>query len=190
MKNTLFLFGINGIGKSTISRLICGAVSGSVAVESSAILRSVLGGVKRSELEHMCPERKRSLLHVELASALDRNRKASLIVCDIHLLVPIRTVDTVRYEYMWKNDFNRYALAKCLLTASTEDILARRQRDTETGVRARPAVAEDIERDARLNSVVFSLVFGGDKNAFKFRNEGEPHEVKNLLLDYASGFVL
>ena len=173
MKNVCFLFGINGVGKSTLARAVAAAVPGASLVSSSETLRNALGGMTREELELADPKVKQEMLRKSLLRAFEERKHSSVIFCDKHLLVPIRTEGSLRYECMWDDSYDDHARSLCYVTAPQESIAERRQRDIISGERVRRCSSiDEITLDENMNHEAFTGLFGGRSEAFKIINDG------------------
>jgi adenylate kinase len=171
MSNVLFLFGINGVGKSTLARSITARRPGSVSIGSSEILRSAFGHVSRKELERANPATKHRALRDALELAFQRHRDAPLIVCDAHLTVVIGDGGGQRYERMWDQSLGRYAAAFVCVTAPLQKVIDRRKADMKTGRNRNlcPSLAAD---HAAMELREHLLRFGGSPLARVIANDG------------------
>lgn len=182
MRNVCFLFGINGVGKSTLARAAAERLPGLSVVSASSALRSALGGMTREALEALGPEEKQAALRQALIDAFRERRAASTVVCDTHLIVPIRREGIVRYERMWETEYEPFVSRLILVTASPADILRRRRADAESGVRSRDTDPDAIDADARVNDEEFTRLFDGRQEARLLFNEGRLEDVAASLL--------
>ena len=181
--NVCFLFGINGVGKSTIAEAIKKLVPECMHVSASLVLREVFGSVTREDLERMDPASKHRMLRTGLVAALGGAADAPLVVCDTHLVVPIRKGQApVVYEEMWDEAFMAFGRAFCNVVSTGELILYRRQHDEATTGRRRNVCPSDIEADAERNAAAFRGLFAGNARAFAVRNEGNVQNVARMVL--------
>ena len=172
MGNVLFLFGINGVGKSTMARRLASANHGTVVIGSSAVLRSAFGDVSREQLERTSSQEKHAALRSNLLRIFAMHEQAPLIVCDMHLLVAIRNTDECRYECMWDDAYRRFAKAYWYIRAEHLTVLHRRLNDIESGVRFRRAELSEIAADANANARAFVEIFGKSLLARIIHNDG------------------
>jgi adenylate kinase len=183
MRNVCFLFGINGVGKTTLAGEISAAIPGTVVINGSEKLRQALGGLTRAQLEGLQPEDKLRAMRVVLLEAFKTFRHAPLVLCDSHLTVPIRKDGVLlRYERMWDSSYERYAKAFVLITAPIERILHRRREDTENGVRTRDADPTAISTDLEVIQQDFLSKFSTHQNAFSVINDGPKNEVAQAII--------
>lgn len=187
MRNVCFLFGINGVGKSTLAEALSKRLSGSIVLSASSVLRRALGGLTRAELEALQPEEKGAALRHALIEAFRAHARAPTLICDTHLAVPIRRGHPVRYERMWDAAYEPFAIAFIFVTAPPAVILRRRREDAGSGARLRDLDAEAIEADARVNFEEFQCRFGGRPETRHLHNEGHPEDVAARLMDIVSG---
>jgi len=171
MKNVCFLFGINGVGKSALARGIAAAIPGASLVSSSETLRNALGGMTREALELADPQIKQEMLRKSLLRAFEERKHASVILCDKHLLVPIRSESSLRYECMWDEAYDEHAHCLCYVTAPQESIAERRRRDIISGERVRRSLSiDEIIHDEKMNHEAFSGLFSHRSDAFELNN--------------------
>lgn len=181
MRNVCFLFGINGVGKSTLADALHARLPGSAVVSGSSALRQALGGLTRAALEALGPAEKQEALRRALIDAFHERRSAATIICDTHLIVPIRREGTVRYERMWEEAYEPFVSRLVLVTATAADILRRRQADARSGIRSRDTDPAAIEADARVNAEEFDRHFKGRPEARLVFNEGPVDKVAASL---------
>ncbi len=173
MKNVCFLFGINGVGKSTIAGHSVSMVRGSVRISSSEVLRHAFDGASREEIERISVIAKREVLRSALLRAFALHAQAPLIVCEMHLVVCIRQNGITRRECMWDEAFRPYGRAYFMLNASTDAVLRRRHHDVRMTGRIRSLEPDGIEQDARANHSEFKRLFRQKDRAFVFDNCGD-----------------
>lgn len=170
MSNVLFLFGINGVGKSTLSRALAARWPGTITVGSSEVLRAAFGGVSRKTLEQASPEAKHQVLRAALEQTFERHREAPLVICDAHLTVAISGTDGLRYERMWDPSLAEYAAAYVCVTAPVQQVIARRRSDLARGrfrslcplLAAAHAATEVDEHRARFGDSRLAHVIAND----------------------------
>jgi adenylate kinase len=148
--------GVNGVGKSTLASDVATAFPDALRLNGSAELRRLFGGVSREELERLDPAQK---LGRRAAHFLELFRRATadhkLVLMDTHLLVPIRSDDSVRYENTWHDGYSAFVAGAFMLTADPRDISAWRALDQERTGRTRDLAAENIAIDQELNVAEF-----------------------------------
>jgi len=182
VKNVLFLFGVNGVGKSTLAAAIAAQVAGSKTVSGSVALREAFGGVSREELERMDTERKRLALRDALLDSFTRYADAPLVICDTHLIVPVRDACGVQYEQMWDEAYVPYGAAFCNVTAPIEDIVARRREDVVRSGRVRLTDSDTVRADVDRNDAVFGEIFGAQCGSLRIRNVGDAYSVAAFIV--------
>ncbi len=183
MKNVCFLFGINGVGKSTVAGHVISMVKGSVRLSSSEVLRRAFGDVSRDELERMPAYVKRDALRVALTEAFTAHQRASLVVCEMHLVACIRRNGVVSRERMWHDSFLRHARAYCLISSPKEAVLRRRDHDIRATGRVRSLDSSGIHEDAITNEAEFRQLFSGKENAFIARNNGTVAQTARVIVE-------
>lgn len=182
VKNVCFLFGINGVGKSSLARAMAAAIPGLGIVSASEMLRAALGGVSREQLERLDPSEKEIAKRTATLHAFHSHRAAPLIVCDMHLIVPIRSMSSLRHERMWHPAYDAHAATLCYVTAPFDRIKERRRRDLDSGERIRSLCPVEIIQDEDINKSAFRELFGHHDNAFEIVNDGPIHEIAQAIL--------
>lgn len=154
------IMGINGVGKSTLVRHVADALPDATAIYASQELRKIFGGATRAELEAMEPEEKLIKKATHLAMIFQRIREErGLAIVDMHLVVPIRSGETLRYENTWSDVYQPYLSGSYMLVAPPPEILARRKADALTTGRERDLSEQNIAQDQNINVQEFlSLV--------------------------------
>jgi adenylate kinase len=147
MGNVCFLFGINGVGKSTLAREIATQHPGTTVISSSELLRTAFGGVTRECLEQADPLAKQAALHGALAEAFHRHAAAPLVICDMHLTVQLGAADRWHYEHMWSPSLAPFAAAFFCVTAPMAQVIARRSADLANGRKRSLCPRAAIEHD-------------------------------------------
>jgi adenylate kinase len=180
MSNVCFLFGINGVGKTTLVHELSARISGSIIINASEKLREVFGGLTREQLERLAPEEKKNAMGSALLKTFIASGDAPIILCDTHLTVPIRKAGVLlRYERMWNAAFESFAMCFCLITAPSDTVMERRKDDLLNGIRSRDIDPKNIAADAIVIANDFVSHFGSRKNAFTITNIGPIEEVSS-----------
>lgn len=169
-KNIIVLFGVNGVGKSSVSRLLCEEIGDSVTLSGSELLIRSFKGLGRDQLELLSPEEKMRMLEPAFLGAFQRSRHATRIILDTHLVVPIRKNGRLVLENVWPGAFTPCVERAFLLVSDPKEILQRRKRDADQTGRVRELDAEHIRTDQEINSSVFAETFTA---------AGVPHVVHN-----------
>ncbi len=183
--NVCFLFGINGVGKSTLARRVAAAIPRSTHMSASETLRDAFGGITRAELERIDPARKRMTMRAAMAEAFRAHRDAALVLCDAHLVVPIRSAGEVRHEHM--EGYACFMKHACYVTAPLNRIRAQRISDAAETGRIRHVCPEAMAQDERINAAAFKELFGGRKDAHVIVNDGNPDDAARKILRILSG---
>lgn len=160
MKNVIAIYGINGVGKTTVTRLLNEETPGSIAVYASRILREALYCVTREHLELIPAENKMQVMASALRGVFNSQRDKSAIFLDHHLLLAIRRQGSVVYELLWEQWYLAYLRCAVFLTADAEHILHRRIFDASIRGRKRDLDLMHIREDEALNlSALYTHVY-------------------------------
>jgi thymidylate kinase len=170
MDNVCFLFGINGVGKSTLASAIAARLPDTTVISSSVLLRAALGGVTRAWLEQADPLVKQAMLHKAMTEAFHRHATAPLVICDMHLTVQIAADDHWRYEHMWSPTLVPFTKAAFCVTAPLSQVIARRHADLATG-RQRSICAQAAAEHDQLEQEDFRQHFRPGPRACIINNE-------------------
>ncbi|MEY4723353.1 MAG: hypothetical protein RLZZ324_866 [Candidatus Parcubacteria bacterium] len=186
MKNVCFLFGINGVGKSALAQAIAASIVGTAVISASDCLRAELGGLSRERLEALDPAVKHEAKRRSLLRMFDACKSARFVLCDSHLVVPIRSDASLRYERMWDDAFAQHAFAAIHVIAPTEIVVQRRKSDAEQGVRTRRVDPREITADARAATAEFAAVFQDHPRAHTVTNIGPIEHVASRIIQAMS----
>jgi len=168
LKNNVFvLFGINGVGKSTIARALAERVPDSAALSGSELLMRAFRGLDRYQLEILSPEEKMRLLVPAFLQAFEQHASARRIILDTHLVVPIRKSGRLVLENVWSDAFMPHVGSAFFVSSGPEEILRRRVRDYRATGRQRDADIDHIRRDQEINLRVFEETFASFASSSK-----------------------
>jgi adenylate kinase len=158
-QNLIVLFGVNGVGKSTIANRLGALMVNSVALSGSELLMSAFKGLDRLQLEVLSPEEKMRMLEPAFLEAFQRSDGEQFVILDTHLVVPIRKNGKLVLENVWSEQFMPYMAHVFYISSDPSEILQRRIRDSEISGRNRDLNIEHIRRDQEINVSVFEETF-------------------------------
>lgn len=158
-RNVVVFFGINGVGKSTITSALNESIFNSEVIQASSVLLDALGITNRQALEELAPDKKMAIKIPALIKKFKGVAKNNLDLLDMHLLVPIRKGKSLIYEDVWSDDFFPYLLKAYFIYAEPSSILIRRSEDFKMTGRKRNMSLEGIESDQEVNLKRFSEIF-------------------------------
>jgi len=170
-QNVIALFGINGVGKSTIAHALHETIFGSVMLSGSELLMHSFKGLNREQLEMLSPEEKMRMLESAFLDAFEQNREAKLIILDTHLVVTIRKNGKLILENVWSERFSPYSNFVFFISSNPMEILQRRMRDSRISGRRRDLDVEHIRVDQTINLSVFEETFSETKKSHVIPNE-------------------
>jgi adenylate kinase len=157
-KNIVAFFGVNGVGKTIISRTITALFSEVRYISGSGLLMKALGDVTRDTLEKISHSEKMRILEPAFRVAFEACSSARFGALDSHLVVPVRRDGTVMLENIWSQSYAPYITKAYMIVADPKDILARRVKDAQQNGRKRDLNLVHIERDQETNLRVFEEV--------------------------------
>jgi len=157
VKGLYVFMGVNGVGKSTLTRDIVYAYPDASRIHASQELRSLFEGFSENELEQLAPEEKLCRKVARLVDLFRQARQTSgLVLVDTHLLLPVREGEDVTYMNLWSDEYTQCISGAYMLTASPNEIRARREADeAETG-RVRDLSEANIKYDQDININAFT----------------------------------
>lgn len=161
-RNVIAFFGVNGVGKSVLADTLNKAITDSICVQASSVLRDAFG-VDRQALEKMSLEIKMSAKIPALIKEFNKAAESKCILLDMHLIVSIRRNETIVYEDVWANTFFPYILKAYFIFAEPQTILERRKTDMERTGRKRNISIVDIAVDQEINLKKFHELFVGNE---------------------------
>jgi len=149
--------GVNAVGKSTLTDRLAASSPSIVAVHASTELRGLFGNVTRQELERISPQEKLGSMVTHFTALFERHLDdGKTVALDTHLLIPIRSGDTVVYENIWSDAYVPYIKDAVLITADALDIQGWRIADEIRQGRVRDLSLANIETDQDLNAREFN----------------------------------
>lgn len=150
-KVALCVFGVNGVGKSSLLEAVIGmSCVPAVVVRGSTILKESLGFASYEALESMSAEEKKRAL-LDGMAAVVANTPSSITVVDTHLVVPIRKSGQLAVEDMWDDRMLQLFQGFVYITAQPSTIAERRRMDSGRLLRVSYAIPEICAEDLRLN---------------------------------------
>lgn len=158
-KNLFVLFGVNGVGKSTIASNLGALKTDSVTLSGSELLMDAFRGLNRFQLEGLSPEEKMHMLEPAFLEAFQRNNGKRFVILDTHLVVTIRKSGKLVLENVWSERFIPLTAHVFFVSSDPLEILQRRIRDSEISGRKRDLNMEHVRRDQEINLSVFEETF-------------------------------
>ena len=178
-RNVVVLFGINGVGKSTIASALQRVVAGSVTLSGSELLMRAFKGLDRSQLEVLSPEEKMRMLEPAFLDGFHHHKRAPLVILDTHLVVPIRKDGRFILENVWSEQFAPHVKSVFFVLSKPREILERRIRDAATTGRKRDLDIDHIRRDQEINLSVFEETFSPAGESLLIQNK--EHELDRTV---------
>lgn len=162
MKTTVCIFGVNGVGKSSIIRTLELVQPQPITIlHGSSILKESLGVASYQELESRdSQQKKRAYIRGVSAAVAEVDR--GVVIVDTHLVVPVWTTNKRRLEDMWDNSLRSVFDGFIYVTGPPAMVSERRSQDASNCVRSRRcdeyACARDLsDNDARWDEVSASM---------------------------------
>lgn len=149
--------GVNGVGKSTLTNMLAAAFPNALTIHVSQEMMRILGFTTREELNNLNTKEKLARRTKYLMEVFQRARSDHrLVLIDMHLMVPIREGDAVRYETTWSDEYTNYISGAYMLTAEPVVIRDWREHDAKNTGRKRDLSLDNIMIDQQLNIREFS----------------------------------
>jgi len=149
----LCVFGVNGVGKTTLLEAMAQAHAPSITViRGSTILKEALGVASYDALERTPPAEKKQAL-LQGIQGVTEKPPSPITVVDMHLVVPIRQANGLTVEDMWDD-----CLAECIhgflyITAPANTVAERRTLDPDRILRAQRATPQICVEDLQLSAM-------------------------------------
>lgn len=150
-KVALCIFGVNGVGKSSLLQATIGVCSEpTIIVHGSAILKESLGIASYEALESLSARAKKRAL-IDGMAALVATSPGTITIVDTHLVVPIRKSGQLTVEDMWDDSMQEFFQGFAYITAHPRTITERRRMDGGRSLRVTNAIPHVCAEDLRLN---------------------------------------
>ena len=202
-KNVVMLTGINGTGKSALTKMLHESFPDSVSITASEVLMDVLGGVNRQVLENMPLAEKMCLKIPALIRLFKLHKLSRYIFLDAHLVIPIRKNGTVIMQNVWSPKFMPYINRAYCIISDPQNIMDWRLKDYNKTGRERDTNINNIKKDQLVNlrafkEIIFPVVNSkivvnkndNAKSAFDIIRNDLPLEKKLKNLRYPGDIVL
>lgn len=151
------LVGINGVGKSVISKKLQEDRGDAVVISASNILKNTFGGMTYAELEKVSPEEKFKKLELITIRLFTKN-SANTIILDTHLVACNRLNENVTFENMWSDKYIPFIRNLFLIRVNPEEILRRRKIDEMRTGRIRDTNLDNIIADQQRNQEEYEIL--------------------------------
>ena len=136
MKTAVCVFGVNGVGKTSVLNVLRTYNPDTVVLHGSSILKEALGVASYRELESKSASDKKLAYIRGLKSALSSAGQGTVIV-DTHLVVTIWGAHGRHLEDMWDETLNDIFDGFVYMTSSPAVVKERRERDLANNSRVR-----------------------------------------------------
>lgn len=187
--NVMMLLGINGVGKSTLTKKVRQTVPECAAISGSETLMKAFGGADRVRLEAMSAGEKMRMMEPAFLDAFERCRNAPSAILDTHLVVPIRCGRVELFENIWSDLYAPYIRSAIFVAGDPKQIRERRIRDElETG-RKRDTDIRNIRVDQAMNLRAFDDLASSIRSWVVVNDDLEETAriiISRLLSDHAS----
>lgn len=151
-KIALCVFGVNGVGKTTLLQALMETSTELVTVfRGSTILKQTLGTTSYEGLESMSADKKKQTL-ISGMEATIANAESAIVMVDTHLIVPIRNAERLTIEDMWDDAMMNFFHGFIFITADPAVIAERRRSDGERTLRVMHATPQVCAEDLRINA--------------------------------------
>lgn len=151
-KIAVCVFGVNGVGKSSVLQVVSGMHAGSMVMRGSAILKEALGLASYEALEAMAAEEKKQAL-IDGMETLLANAEQDIVLVDTHLVVPIRKQGKLIVEDMWDEKLCQLFQGFVYISAYPDMIAERRRLESERSLRFLNSSPEICAEDLQLNAL-------------------------------------
>lgn len=160
-KITVCVFGVNGVGKTSLLDALTGMFSEPVTIlRGSTILKESLGIASYEALESLpAPAKKEAL--IDGIASVTANSASPITIVDTHLVVPIRKSWQLEIEDMWDPRMLEYFQGFIYVTAQPCMIAERRRLDKRRPLRVTHAIPEMCAEDLRHNEARWDEVSSG-----------------------------
>ncbi len=180
--NVLWIAGVNGVGKSTLTRHLGEFWKEPPIITCSGTLMKAFGVTERESLALFTEKEKITKLEEAALTTFEENQESEMIIFDTHLIVPIRVGTIQRVEYQWFQSHIPFIRMALLLIAEPELILSRRINDYEATGRRRDFSANNIKTDQSLNKEAFQRLVAPSVNSMVIdTTETEPEMLAKTI---------
>ena len=150
-KKAVCVFGVNGVGKSSLLRLVSEEMSDTVVYRGSALLKESLSIASYEGLEAMNSARKKRCL-IESMESVVSTRSCGVVFVDTHLVVPLRKNGALLIEDMWDEKLLDIFDGFVCVIASPDMVSCRRKVDGERTIRSANSSVSICAEDLRLTA--------------------------------------
>ncbi len=183
MKTAICLFGVNGVGKSSVLSSFRMLHPDTVVLHGSSILKEFLGVASYKELESKSARDKKLAYIQGLKSAL-RSVTSGTVIVDTHLVVTIWGAEGRHLEDMWDEALKDIFDGFVYMTSSPAIVSERRERDLASNSRVRQCDELCCRSDLADNDSRWDTVSAQCQKACVIVNDTALELATKKLLDF------
>lgn len=151
-KIAICVFGVNGVGKSTLLGALSGMCPNVIVVRGSTILKEALNVASYEALELMSADIKKQTI-IDGMAFLVKNTTSLITIVDAHLVISIRKSDKLVIEDMWDDRMLHIFQGFVYINARPSAVVERRQMDNGRFLRVMSASPQMCTEDLQVNSL-------------------------------------
>jgi adenylate kinase len=177
------VFGVNGVGKSTILERVRQRAPGIEVHSGSMLLKQALGCDSYNDLERLRAEQKKSALVRGIGAVVTANSGITRLV-DTHLVACFDgDGGECAVEDMWDETYLG-ADGLIYVTATQKLVQARRAHDNATGARRRNDDGQRVAHDLSCNDAKWEVVSAQAERVLTVVNTGTVEDAASQLLEF------